>query len=75
MNPTGDPAPYIECLTQLHSVLFGLTPDRARESAVLRALGTDYIDGITGKSSTDVEGDWSRAEEYLLKAYCIAQAK
>ena len=75
MNPTADPAPYIACLTQLHSVLFNLSPDEARESAVLRARATDYIDGITGHRSTDIEGDWSRAEEYLRQAYRSARTR
>jgi hypothetical protein len=75
MDPTSDPEPYIECLAQLHSALFSVPADEARESAVLRAQATDYIDGITGKRSTDIEGDWARSEEYLRKAYRAVSGK
>ncbi len=68
-NPTGDPAPYLECLVQLHIAIFGLKPEDARKSALLRSQATDIIDGITGNHSIDIEGDWKQAEEYLSKAY------
>jgi hypothetical protein len=69
MVPSSDPEPYIECLAQLHSTLFSLTPQEARKSAVLRAHATDAIDRVTGKRSTDVEADWRKSEEYLRQAY------
>jgi hypothetical protein len=69
MNPDNDPEPYIQCLTELHSAIFGLTPEQARYSGVKRAEGTDAIDRITGKRSTDIEGDWRTAEEALSEAY------
>jgi len=53
----------------LHSVLFGLTPQQARESAQWRLLAADTVDLITSRTSTDVEGDWSKLEGYLQKAY------
>jgi hypothetical protein len=72
MNPDSDPAPYIDCLTHLHVVLFDLPSGKARKSALLRAAGTDCIDRVTGKRSTDIEADWSAAEDNLRKAYRIA---
>jgi hypothetical protein len=68
-NPTGDPAPYIECLAALHSALFGLTLDQVHLSAVKRAEGTDHIDRVTGHRSTDMESDWRQAEAALSEAY------
>lgn len=68
-NPTGDPAPYVECLAALHSALFGLTPDQVHLSAVKRAEGTDHIDRVTGHRSTDIESDWRQAEAALSEAY------
>jgi hypothetical protein len=68
-NPTGDPAPYIECLTALHSALFGLSTDQVRLSAVKRAEGTDHIDRVTGHRSTNIESDWRQAEAALAEAY------
>jgi hypothetical protein len=60
---------FIETLTALHSLLFGITPDLARESAELRVLANSTVDLITGGLSQDVEGDWSRLEGYLRKCY------
>lgn len=68
-NPTGDPAPYIECLAALHSAIFGLTPDQAHLSGVKRAAGTDHIDRVTGHHSADIESDWRQAEIALAQAY------
>ena len=65
----GEKEPYIKCLEDLHSALFNLPLDSVRESAVERARGTDAIDLITSKRSTDVEADWRRAESHLSKAY------
>jgi hypothetical protein len=69
MHPDNDPQPYIECLTQLHSAIFGLTPEQTRFSGVKRAEGTDHIDRVTGHRSTDIEEDWRKAEAALREAY------
>ena len=60
---------FIETLANLHSALFGLSLEQVRESAELRARAADIVDSITGKTSTDVEGDWARLEEDLRKCY------
>ncbi len=70
-----DKREFIETMVQLHSVLFGITPEQARESAELRVLANNTVDLITGRLSTDVEGDWARLEDYLRQCYrSIAQA-
>jgi hypothetical protein len=68
-NPDNDPEPYIRCLANLHSAIFGITTDQARYSGEKRAEGTDAIDRVTGKRSTDIEGDWRKAEAALSEAY------
>lgn len=69
MHPDSDVEPYVQCLAELHSALFGIPLDEARESAVDRAKGTDAIDRVTGKRSADIEADWREAEKYLGIAY------
>jgi hypothetical protein len=64
-----DKTPFIETMVQLHSTTFGIAPEQARESAELRVLANNTVDKITGKTSTDVEGDWRRLEEYLRQCY------
>ncbi len=64
-----DKTAFIETMAQLHSTLFGLTPEQALESAQLRVLACNTVDLITGHISTDVEGDWRRTEEYLRRCY------
>jgi hypothetical protein len=56
-------------MVQLHSTTFGIAPEQARESAELRVLANNTVDKITGKTSTDVEGDWRQLEEYLRQCY------
>jgi hypothetical protein len=60
---------FLQTLIALHSALFGLTPQQARESAEWRLLAANTVDLITSRTSTDVEGDWSKLEAYLRKAY------
>jgi hypothetical protein len=61
--------PFVRTMVALHSALFGLTPRRARESAVLRVMANNVVDEITGKRSKDVPGDWRRLETYLRRSY------
>lgn len=60
---------YIDTMTALHSALFGITPQQARESGELRVQVTDIVDTITGHTSNDVERDWKRSEELLRECY------
>src|SRR5690349_10016629 len=64
-----DKSELIQTLVSLHSAIFGLSSEQVRESAELRAKAADIVDIITGKTSTDVEGDWSRLEEFLRQCY------
>lgn len=64
-----DKAELLATLTQLHSAIFGISADDARESAEWRLRAMNRVDTITGKTSTDVEGDWRRIEEELQRCY------
>ena len=64
-----DKSELIETLTELHSAIFGLSIEQVRESAEYRAKAADRVDRITGKISTDVEGDWTILEEDLRQCY------
>lgn len=64
-----DKSEFVETMAQLHSAIFGLSPEAVRESAQWRVRATDIVDLITGKHSTDVEEDWAKLEEYLRRCY------
>jgi len=64
-----DRSEFVQVLTDLHSAIFGLKPEQMRESAEWRVMAADTVDGITSKTSTDIEGDWTKLEEYLRRCY------
>lgn len=69
-----DKIEFIETMVALHSELFGLTPEQARESAEQRVIANNIVDTITGKTSADPEADWVRLEDHLRRCYrSIAQ--
>lgn len=65
----GEKSEFVETLVELHSALFGLPPEQVRESAELRVLAADSVDRITSRTSSDVEGDWTKLEDYLQRCY------
>jgi hypothetical protein len=64
-----DKSEFVQTMAELHSALFDLPIDQMRESAEWRVRAADIVDLITGKTSTDVEGDWAKLEEYLRRCY------
>lgn len=64
-----DKSEFIEALTRLHSAIFGISPEQARESAEWRVKASNLVDSITGHISTDIPGDWRRLEDYLRRCY------
>lgn len=64
-----DKADLIATMTKLHSAIFGITPEEARESAEWRVRAMNTVDAITSHASRDVEGDWVRLEEDLRRCY------
>ncbi|MGQ0604721.1 MAG: hypothetical protein ACT4QE_23830 [Anaerolineales bacterium] len=69
-----DKSEFVEAMVRLHSEIFGITPEQARESAEQRVLANNVVDTITSKTATDPEADWARLEDYLRRCYrSIAQ--
>lgn len=64
-----DKTEYVEVMTQLHSAIFGLTPEQARPSAEARVLASNTVDAIVKRTSTDLNADWARLRENLKKCY------
>ena len=60
---------FLQTLVDLHSAIFGLSTDQVRESAEWRLLAANTVDLITSNTSTDIEGDWAKLEEYLRRCY------
>jgi hypothetical protein len=64
-----DKREFVETMVELHAALFGLPPERVRESAEWRVDAANAVDRITGHRSTDVEADWRHVEESLRRCY------
>ena len=64
-----DKAEFVETMVALHGAIFGLTPEQARQSAMLRVLANNTVDLITSGKSTDIEGDWRKLEDFLRRCY------
>jgi len=60
---------FLQTLIKLHSAIFGISLEQAKESAEWRLQAATTVDLITSHTSTDVEGDWTRLEEYLRRCY------
>jgi hypothetical protein len=64
-----DKTEFIQVMTDLHSEIFGIPREQARESGELRVLANSTVDLITSKTSTDPEADWKKLEDYLRECY------
>lgn len=64
-----DKSEFIHTMAELHSAIFGITPDQARESAEFRVVASNTVDLITSKTSTNPASDWAKLEEYLRQCY------
>lgn len=60
---------FVEAMVRLHSTLFGLSAEEARQSAEQRVLANNTVDLITSGQSRDMEADWVRIEDYLRRCY------
>ena len=49
-GPTGEKGDFVRTMVELHSAIFGLTPRQARESARLRVMANNVVDGITSNA-------------------------
>lgn len=64
-----DKTEFIQVMTDLHSEIFGIPSEQARESGELRVLANNTVDLITSKNSTNPEADWNKLEDYLRQCY------
>ena len=64
-----DKTEFVQTMIRLHSALFGLPADLARESAEQRVLANNTVDLITSHTSQDVEADWAKLEDHLRQCY------
>lgn len=64
-----DKTEFIETMIELHSLLFNLSREQARESAELRVAANNTVDRITSGTSTNPEADWARLEDDLRRCY------
>lgn len=72
-NP--DKSSFVDAMTELHSCLFDLPPERMRESAEWRVRANNTVDQITGGMSKDPEADWAKLEEELRQCYRSVRAQ
>jgi hypothetical protein len=69
LSGKSDKTAFIETLTEMHSLLFGVSREQARESAELRVEANNVVDTITAGTSTNPEADWMKLEDYLRQCY------
>jgi hypothetical protein len=60
---------FLQALIDLHSAIFGLSPEQVKESAEWRLRAANTVDLITSNTSADIEGEWAKLEEYLRQCY------
>ena len=63
-----DKREFIDTMVALHAAVFGLTPDRSRESAELRVEANNTVDRITA-GSTNADAEWALLTEQLSRCY------
>ena len=64
-----DKTAFVDTMTRLHAVVFGLGEAQTRESAALRVEANNVLDTITGRTSDDPTRDWLRCERLLRECY------
>jgi hypothetical protein len=64
-----DKTKFVQIITDLHAEVFGLTPEKASESADRRVEANNILDTITSKQSPDPDADWRRCEDCLRQCY------
>jgi hypothetical protein len=64
-----DKTEFVNTLVELHTALFGLSPEQARPSAEWRVQAAEAVDRITSGRSVDVAADWATVEQCLRNCY------
>jgi hypothetical protein len=68
-TPWTGTSPLVNTMAELHAALFGISREAALPSGRDRARSLHTVGHINAGRSTDVEGDWQHAEEYLREGY------
>jgi hypothetical protein len=66
---------FLQALIDLHSAILDLSCEQVKESAEWRLRAANTVDLITNNTSTDVESDWAKLEEYLRQCYRSIQCE
>jgi hypothetical protein len=69
LSGADDHRELVDAFADLHTATFGVPRERALESAELRTNAAILVDGITGRRSIDVDGDWLRLAADLRACY------
>lgn len=70
-----DKAEFLQTMIDLHSEVFSISPEQARESAELRVNANNTVDLITSHTSTNPDTDWRKLEEALRQCYRSIQVE
>jgi hypothetical protein len=60
---------FVRAMTDLHSAVFGITPEQAARSAELRVQANELVDEIVQATVKDPEKNWVDLEEKLRQCY------
>jgi hypothetical protein len=70
-----DKTDLLNTLIELHSALFGLDSVAVNDSARHRLAALNAVDRITTRRSTDIDADWRKVYEELVRCYTsVAEA-
>lgn len=70
-----DKQAFVEAMVALHSELFGISPEQARESAELRVEANNVYDPIALGEKTGTEAEWREVQLLLQRCYRSALGK
>jgi hypothetical protein len=62
-------ADFVRTVTQLHSEVFGISPEQAAESAELRVQANELVNEITQGTAEDPETNWLTLKQKLRECY------
>ena len=68
-----DKSRFVDTMTRLHSEIFNLRPEEARESAEQRVVAANIVDRITSGNSTNPSKDWEDIQAALRRCYRSVQ--
>ncbi len=64
-----DKTAFIQAMIDLHSAIFSISKEQAKESGEERVQANMILDTITARTSPNPEADWLKCEEHLKLCY------